>query len=244
MAAVAAHEGVGEQTHLCQEPAHHGYLEDDAHGQAEHEERGDVGVQRDEVLHVARHLVGAQEAEGEREDEEVAHQHAHQEHHVAAAHHTHGIAPLVGIETGRDEEEELVEDVGRGAEDAHAHGRLHVDDELLGQTRADQLHAEGVGPLPAPRRHAVQQAVGHEVRVLGRQHQGEELLLEQEGHYAAHHAHGDHPHEHRPQHVQVVPKGQLVLLSHSGLLLFRFFPCGSPVGRRGGSSRGSSRGRL
>ena len=207
MAAVAAHEGGGEQAQTGEQPREDGHLEHDAHGQTHHEQGAHVGGQGNHVHHFPADLIGSEEPEGEREKEEVGEQYARQEHRIAATDGRDGVAPLVGIERRRHEAEELVEDVGRRAQHPCTHRRLDMDEELLGQSGIDELHLEAAEGLSAPQAaQAGEKAVGDETGILGGKDNGKQVFLEQEGYQAGDDRHGNHPYQYGPQRVEMVPE--------------------------------------
>lgn len=214
VAAEAHHEGGGEDAEFGQEPAEHGELEDEAEREAHGEEGGDVGLEGDEVGDVGGDLVGGQESEGEGEEEEVGEEYAEEEHEVAPAHDSGGVAPFVGVEGGGDEAEEEVEGVGGGEEEADVDGGFEVDDELLGQAGVDELDGEGSGGISRePVVYLLQESVGDEVALPGGEEDGKDFFLAEEGDQSAGDGDDKDPDEGGSQYVEVVPEGHDAVVS-------------------------------
>jgi len=132
LAVAGEHRGV-DDAEPAQDVGDDGQLEYHAHEQRERGERGDVAVERDGAVDALRHAVRAEEAERDGEEQEIAHQHADHEEEIDGEDGPHGVAPLVVVEGGRDEAEQLVEDVGRRHEQADVDGRGEVGHELARQ---------------------------------------------------------------------------------------------------------------
>ena len=113
MLAVAAHEVGGDKVELGEEPCQHRHFEHDAEGERHCYERRHIAVEGDHIDDGAANLVRSEEAEGQWEYEEIAYEHAESEHHVSSASHTDDVMALVGIESRRDEAEQLIDDVRR-----------------------------------------------------------------------------------------------------------------------------------
>ena len=138
-------------------------------------------MQGNEIVHLRRHLVGAQKAKREREDEKVVEQYAQGEHHVAATHYAIGVFPFPGVKGGRDEAEQHIYYIGGSADDAHVQGGLHVDQELLRQARIDELdakwrYAAEIGKQAEA--NIVKPSESDEIRLLRGQQQCEDLLFQ------------------------------------------------------------------
>ena len=85
-------------------------------------------------------LANSQNKESERQwkNQEIADQYSDYEHRITSADYPHDVFPLIGIQSQRYEPEQLVEDVGRRTKHTGTQCRLHVDDELLRQSRVDE----------------------------------------------------------------------------------------------------------
>ena len=108
VAAVACHEGGFEQAHFGQDPADDRELEDESHGECQRGEGGDVAIERDDILHGGVDLIGTQEAEGDREEDEIIHQYADHEEDVDARGDEDGILLLVVVERRTDVSQYLI----------------------------------------------------------------------------------------------------------------------------------------
>ena len=144
VAAIAAHHGAADEAHAAEDGTDDGQLEDDADDEAHRDERVDIAAERQHVVDVGAHLIRAQEAHRQGEDDEVVDERAQGEHRVGGADDPERCTPLARIEAWRDEAEQLVEDVGQGAEQSRIEGHAHVGHELLRQTRVHQVEAEGL----------------------------------------------------------------------------------------------------
>ena len=118
MFAVAAHEIGGEETQFGKQPRENRNFEDQTHRQRHSHQSGDVGLQSDHVVHFAADLIGSQETERQRKDQKVAHRHTQSKHRISASDHPHHILPLIDIQSGRHEAEQLIEDIRQRTEDS------------------------------------------------------------------------------------------------------------------------------
>ena len=85
-----------------------------------------------------------------------------------------------------------------------------MNDELLGQSRVDELHEKiRCAVLRHQTAKRIEQAVGNEVCIFGREDNGKQFLLEAEYRHAEHTGHEQALHDSRPQHVEVTPKNCL-----------------------------------
>ena len=71
MLAVTLQEVGLHDTDLAQEIGNHGQLEHQSHDERQGGKGADVGMQRDVAFHHVGNAVGAQETEGDREEDEV-----------------------------------------------------------------------------------------------------------------------------------------------------------------------------
>ena len=197
VATVLAHHLGVDDAYAPQQPAEDGQLEQDAHHEAHADEGVDVGLHGQHIADVGADLIGAEETDGQREYEVVVQEQAGDEHHVGGADEPEGVTAFAGVEAGRDEAEQLVDDVRGGYQQAGEHSGAHVDHELLGESGVDELDGKG--------RHA-QQAVGYEAGVFRCQHYGKQQVLEQEGDDGGCHDDHGHPYEPRTQLVKMVPE--------------------------------------
>lgn len=183
--AIATHETGIYQTETAKKPTDYRQLEDDTQHETEHGECVDVTLKGDEVADFATDLISAQELKGEGEDDKVAEEYAYGEHDVGTDDDANGQTTLLLIESGGNETEQLVEDVGHGANEPDIEGDHHVYDELPGDCRVDELQIVG----------------------LGIQNNSEDLVLEDEGHHHEHKCYGQTTDDDSPKFVEMIPKG-------------------------------------
>lgn len=206
MTTIAAHERRREQSGMGQQPCHHGNLEHYAHGERHGHQRADIRVESDHVWHFAAHLIGAEEAEREREDEEIAYRRTQEEHQIARSDNAHRIVTLTLIKGRRDKAKQLIDHIRRGADGAHTQRRLHMDDKLLRQSSADKLDVERLHILAAERRYAVQKPISDKVSFLRSEHHVEDGHLKQERYDATHDDDGDDLYDDASQHFEMIPE--------------------------------------
>lgn len=82
-----------------------------------------------------------------------------------------------------------------------------MDYELFGQSRVDKLYEKirGFG-IRYQTTDRIEQAVGYEASIFGREDNGKQFLFETESRHAEHDGHEQAFHNSRPQHVEMVPK--------------------------------------
>lgn len=212
VAAVAAHKACREEAKPCKEPRENRNLEYDAHREAQHDERRDVRIERNHIGDLRADLVRRQEAECQRKYQKVTQHHAQRKHRVAARNGAHDIAAFVAVERGRNEAEELVDDVGRCAENARKHSHPHVNQKLLRQPRVDERHGKCLALLARQCSERIEQSVGRKVAVRGRKHECEELLLKAKRRNTAHESCRDNPYDDCAQLVEMLPKRLIIRL--------------------------------
>lgn len=183
MTAIVAQEVGGQQSRLSQEPAENREFEDDAQHEVETGEGAEIRLEGDEVVNLFHHLIGAEETEGEGEDDEVAHHNAEHKHDIGAQQDTASHTPLFLVKTRRGEPKELEHDVRQDDEHGDVHRHTHMKEKLSCQLGVDDAHREAIHRINTARKErqqSVQPTVETEVGRLGSGHQGEELLLEAE----------------------------------------------------------------
>ena len=107
MLAVSAHHRSRENAPTRQKPAHHRYLEDQGDTQRQRQEGANVRLYGDEILQFSTHLIGSQEAESQRKNDEIAEQQTHDKHQRTAQHSLIEESPFVGIKGGNHEKQDL-----------------------------------------------------------------------------------------------------------------------------------------
>lgn len=103
MATVLLHLLAVKNAEAAEKPRKNWYLENKAHGEREEDESVDVTLEGDEVLHAAIHLIVAEEAKCNGENDEVVEERACHEHDVGSHDKRHRVPPLVLIQCRRNE---------------------------------------------------------------------------------------------------------------------------------------------
>jgi len=196
-------------------------LENYAHHQCQRDECRDIRVERDVAYHLCRHTVSAEEAEGDGKQHEVAHQDAEQEEHVDDAGHLYGIAPLVLVEGGRYEAEQLIYNIRRSPEQPQIHGRRDMRHELARQVGGYHVHMELVeAKVNAYRLHSgFQPAVGTEVPLARCQQDLPGDVLETEHHRGRQPRHSENAEEHLAEHLQMSAKCQQIAITPRNVVI-------------------------
>ena len=178
VATVLAHHPGVDNAYAPQQPAEDGQLEQDAHHETHADEGVNVGLDGQHIADVGADLIGAEETDGQREYEVVVQEQAGDEHHVGGADEPEGVTAFAGVEAGRDEAEQLVDDVRGGYQQAGEHGGAYVDHELLGESGVDELDGKG---------RDAQEAVGDEIAALRGQDDGKQLVFQHKGGHGSQH---------------------------------------------------------
>ncbi len=123
-------------------------------------------------------------------DQKIADSYPDHKHRITSADYPHDIFPLIGIQSRRYEPEQLIEDVGRRIKHTGTQCRLHVDDELLCQSRVDELHGKTAGFTASPCRNPVEKTICDKAVVLRSENNGKQLLLKTKGGDTEHNGYG------------------------------------------------------
>ena len=112
------------------------------------------------------------------------------EHHITSAYYPHDVFPFIGIQSWRYEPKELIQDVRRRTKHVGTQCRLHVDDELLRQSRVDELPGKTSGFTASPCRNPVKKAICDKTIVLRSENNGKQPLLKTKGNDTEHDGYG------------------------------------------------------
>ena len=221
VAAIGAEETAVQHAQRAQQPGQQGQLEDDAHDEDEHQEGVHVAVERDLVGDHHAHVVVSQEPQRDRENDKITHGHADKEHDAAHEKGRLDTSLLTRIECRCDKGPQEIQHNGERQDQREPERRRHVYEKLGGKLDVDELDMESLGrELGQPRHgagHALKEAVEHKVAATGRQDDRiEDVGHDKEQSQGHHHQDDNNAHQHRPQRVDVVPKGHLLqlLLGH------------------------------
>ena len=200
VASVARHEPPVDESHAAQDGADYGQLEDDAQHEAHGEEGVYIALQGKHVVHIGAHLIGAQETDGKRENEEIVQQRAKEEHGAGRDDHPPPGTPFIGVKPRRNEAEQFEDDVGRSTEQAGIDGHLHMGHELLGEAGVHEVQGKRLGS---------HEAEGDKLAAPGGEHCGKEPVLQTEGNDSKGHCYCQRAHDDPPQNFQMIPESAL-----------------------------------
>ena len=212
MASVFAEKSSFQESHLAQEPRQQRQLKHSPHHKDEHKEIVHIRVERHHGLDLRAQLVGGQEAQGQREHDEIPHGHAKVEHQVAEKKGLVDAALFMVVKSGRDEAPEQVDHHRKAQNQGHPARGRHMDEKLRRQLETDGMELERsrreVAGQQAVLAQEVHQAVEREVGAAGREHH----VVEHPWHHAKRanpqgRNHNGYTHQDAPQSVEMVPEG-------------------------------------